>query len=74
MMKIDDDYRVYMVPLPGDINGAVTVDADGYPSVYINDLLSPEARRRALAHELHHIVRDDLYNDLPITEVECATT
>lgn len=65
-----DEYRVYMMPFPGTIKAAVKVDAEGYPSIYINDALSPEARKRALKHELRHIERNDLYNDLPIEEVE----
>lgn len=70
MTLTDDEYRVYMIPFPGDIMGAVRVDADGFPSIYINDALSPDARRRAFDHELRHILEDDHYNDRPIEEVE----
>lgn len=66
----DLNYRVYMMPFPGDIKAAVRVDADGYPSIYINDALSPQAKKRAFLHELRHIRRDDMYNDMTIEDVE----
>lgn len=66
----EDYYRVYMVHFPGDIRAAVRFDAEGYPSIYINDQLSPQAKKRAFLHELRHIKRNDHYNDLPITEIE----
>lgn len=66
----DDEYRVYMMPFPGDILGAVRLDAEGYPSIYINDSLSPAARKRAFLHELKHIINDDFYNGLPIEVIE----
>ena len=69
-MLSEDEYRVYMMPFPGDIMGAVRVDAEGFPSIYINDKLSPAAKKRALLHELRHIERDDFYNNLTIDEVE----
>ena len=52
---MDEEYRVYLMPFPGDVLGAVRVDAEGFPSIYINDALSPAARRRVFDHELRHI-------------------
>ena len=75
-MKCPDDYRVVMIRFPGDVLAAVRVDADGYPTVYINDALSMPARREALRHELQHIRRGDFCNHLTIYDVEngtCAT-
>jgi hypothetical protein len=69
-MLTDGDYHVYMIPFPGDIQAAVRIDADGYASIYINDLLSPEAKKRAFLHELRHIERDDFYNSLSIRTIE----
>lgn len=66
----DDEYRVYLMPFPGNVLAAVRLDAEGYPSIYINEYLSPEARKRAFKHELRHILRDDLYNDNPLEEIE----
>lgn len=67
---MDNEYRVYMVPLPGDIEGAIREDCEGFASIYINDWLSPAARRKAFDHELRHMIRDDLHNNRPIKEVE----
>lgn len=66
----DDEYRVYMMHLPGTIKAAVKLDNEGFPSIYINDALAPDARKKAFIHELRHIERDDFFNDLPIEEVE----
>lgn len=65
-----DEYKVYLVPFPGDIRAAVRLDAEGFPSIYINDKLSPEAKKRALMHELKHIQRDDIYNSMTLQEIE----
>ena len=59
-----------MVPFPGDVLGAVRIDVEGFPSIYINDALSPQARKKAFLHELRHIQRDDMYNGKPIEEIE----
>ena len=66
----DDGYRVYVIALPPNVHGAIMEDPDGFASIYINDSLSPSARRRTLAHELRHWRRGDLYNDMSIREVE----
>lgn len=66
----DDEYSVYLVKMPGTIKGAVRIDKDGYPSIYINDDLSPMAKRETLKHEIHHIENNDFFNDHTIEEVE----
>ena len=65
-MLTDGDYHVYMIPFPGDIKAAVRIDSEGYASIYINEYLSPEAKKKAFLHEIRHIERDDFYNSLPI--------
>ena len=52
------------------MRGAIREDCEGFASIYINDWLSPAARRKALDHELRHKLRDDLYNERTIEEVE----
>lgn len=69
-MTEPDDYRVILMPFPGDVYACVRVDPDGYPTIYINEALSPDAQRRALAHELHHFQNGDLFNYLTIEDVE----
>lgn len=66
----DDEYRVYLVKLPATIHGAVRLDQDGFPSIYINNDLSPKAKKTAFEHEMRHIINDDLYNSKTIQEVE----
>ena len=66
----EDEYRVYLVKLPATIHGAVRLDQDGFPSIYINDDLSPKAKRDAFDHEMRHIKNDDMFNDKPIQDVE----
>lgn len=65
-----DDYRVYLVKLPATVRGAVRIDNDGFASIYINELLSPQAKKAAFLHEIRHLQNDDMYNDKSIYEVE----
>ena len=69
-MLTDGDYIVRMIDLPGDINACVRMDEDGFGNIYINDRLSPDAKRKAFEHECRHIERDDMDNDLSIHQVE----
>lgn len=67
----DGDFKVYMVNFHTcAIKGAVREDEDGFASIYINEQCAPSARKRALAHEIRHIINNDLSNDRPIGEVE----
>lgn len=69
-MPDEDEYRVYEVPLPGDVRGAVRIDAEGFASIYINEALCPEQKRRTFDHEMRHIKRNDHMNGQSIREVE----
>lgn len=66
----EEYYRVYMVKLPGDVRGACRLDADGFASIYINDDLSPKAKKDAFQHEMRHLDREDHTNPDSIQEVE----
>lgn len=68
----DDEFRVYLIKLPPTIHGAVRIDSEGFPSIYINADLSPQAKKAAFLHELHHIENDDFYNNKSIQDVEGA--
>jgi hypothetical protein len=70
MIELFDDYRVYLVKLPATVRGAVRIDNDGFASIYINEQLSPQAKKAAFLHELRHLRNDDMYNDKSIYEVE----
>lgn len=67
---IDGEYTVRMINLPGDIKGAVRLSEDGHANIYINDQLSPQARRDAFDHEQRHIDRNDFSNGADIREIE----
>lgn len=65
-----EGYRVYMVKLPGDVRGAVRLDEEGFASIYINDDLSPEEKRKVFRHEIRHIRRNDHFSPAPIRDIE----
>lgn len=69
-MLTDGDFVVRLVSFPGSVHGALRVDSDCFGNIYINDALAPEAKRRAFAHEIRHLLREDLFSDAPIEEVE----
>ena len=66
----EDEYRVYLVKLPASVRGACRLDAEGFASIYINDDLSPQAKKAVFRHEIRHIRRKDHTNTKPILEVE----
>lgn len=66
----EDGFRVYLVKLPGDVRGAVRIDEEGFASIYINDDLSPKAKKAVFLHEIRHIKRNDHTNVNTIREVE----
>ena len=72
MKLLEGEYAVRVVNLPGDVLGCVKLTRDGtdYPTIYINDQLSPSAKREAFAHEMHHLELDDFYNQRSIEEAE----
>lgn len=71
----EGDYHVYMVNFgTGAIKAAVREDENGFASIYINEQCAPSARKKALVHELRHIINNDLSNDRPIREVENAAS
>ena len=67
----DGDFRVCLIDFHcGAIKATVTEDSEGYATIYINEKLAPEAKKRAFLHELRHLRRDDLHNSKSINEVE----
>lgn len=70
MNEDDDYYRVYLVPLPATVRGACRLDPEGFASIYINDQLSPKAKKAVFLHEIRHIKRNDHTNISNIREVE----
>lgn len=66
----EDEYRVYLVKLPATVRGACRLDAEGFASIYINDDLSPKAKKAVFRHEIRHIRRKDHHSGRNIREVE----
>lgn len=64
------EIHVRMKQMPVTVGAVVSVDPDGDYNAYVNSSWSREAQVRALAHELIHAGREDLYNDEPIEDVE----
>ena len=69
-MLTDGDYVCRMIPLPGDIYAVIREDKDGFGNIYINDSLSPMAKRRAFEHEIRHLIRGDLDANTEIQDIE----
>lgn len=61
---------VRLIDLPYGVEAMVAVDEEGYANIYLNSRQSYETQKRSLRHELEHLVRDDVYNDKGITEIE----
>ncbi len=55
---------IRLIPLPFKVHGLVTPNDDGTYNVYLNERLPAELQRRYLSHELSHIAKDHLYDDV----------
>ncbi len=65
-----DDIYIYMADLPDGINEMICPCSGGY-TVYIDDKLSPEGKRRAYAHALRHITNHDFEkSDVNLIELD----
>ena len=57
--------------LPSTVKGFVHEDTDGNYTIFINDNLSDEAKRKTLAHEMNHIKKLHLQQrDLSVNDIE----
>jgi Zn-dependent peptidase ImmA (M78 family) len=60
---------VSVVPLPGRVKGLIKAVPDG-ELILINEYLSEKDKQEALAHELAHLLHDDLFSDKTVEEIE----
>lgn len=60
------------IDAPTTVRAFTIVDENGDYNVYVNSSLSPEARERAIKHELKHIEQGDFDKDLPAHLIEKA--
>ena len=62
---------VRRIPLPATVEGVTIPNDDGTFDIYINESLPPERQEDALRHELRHITKDHLYDDIsPVEQLE----
>lgn len=66
---VKNDCYVTVCPMPPHIKGLVKEVVD-VQVILINEVLSDEAKAKALQHELKHLQRDDLHRDATIEEIE----
>lgn len=60
------DYFIYYMEMPPKIWAFVQPNDDGTFSVFLDPRRSNSQQKCDLDHEIRHIIRDDLYNGLPI--------
>ena len=65
-----NEFFVRIVQLPSHVEACVTPNDDGTFSIYVNALLSENARERAVQHEIEHIAKDHLYCLDPVVKIE----
>lgn|GEM_PF-1928428 len=63
---------VYSDELPGHIRAFVLPREDGGHTIVVNLKLNDEARRKAVEHELRHILARDTDSPLPVVLLEKA--
>lgn len=66
------DYYIYMMELPPHIYAYVRLNSDATYSVYLDPRRDWLSQIDDWEHELWHILRDDLYSDRVIWEIESA--
>lgn len=64
------DYFIYILQLPDGVPGAIRLNSDDTYSVYLNPYYDFEHQLDTYEHELWHIIRNDLYGDKSIEDVE----
>lgn len=59
------DLHFMTIPMPLTINGFVAEDQGNF-YVVINSIISDEAQKKAIKHELLHLLKNDINNDDPV--------
>ena len=67
---VPEDCAVRLIDLDVRVPGLTSVDETGFANIYINARLSRDAQRAALAHELRHHRRGDVFSRADIRDVE----
>lgn len=67
------DYTVKTLPFPNNsADGCVVADpsGSGFVTIVLNANVSRKRQEEAYRHELEHILNDDLYSEMPVSEIE----
>lgn len=64
------DYHVFMLDLPARVHGITVLNEDDSYTIFINDSLSPTAKRNALRHEVRHIKEHDFERTIRVQDIE----
>lgn len=59
-----NDYNLHYLIFPPTILGSVVLLEDGTYDVFLNAMMNVEMQRKALKHEINHIDKGHLYNDI----------
>lgn len=65
-----DECTVRVIDLPYSVPALVSIDADGFASIYLNARLSREAQLLGYRHEIKHVADCDVFSDRDIKSVE----
>jgi len=65
-----DTSIVYSDELPGHIRAFATPSLDGGYTIVVNLKLNGESQRKAVEHELFHILSGDFNSELPVIYIE----
>lgn len=66
-----DDYCIRYINLPCSVHGMTVRDATGFFNIYININIGIEEQKKAIRHELMHVLRGDFdREDEPLGRVE----
>lgn len=63
------DFQTFLMPLPGKVNEAVVENEDGSYTIFIEETLSPEYRKKTFLHALKHLTGND-FEKFDIQEIE----
>lgn len=61
---------VRLIDLPYSVDELVSLDEEGFASIYLNARHSREKQKKSLRHALRHLAGDDFYNEKPIRQIE----
>lgn len=68
--RVPPGCAVRLIDLPYSVDEMVSIDEEGFASIFLNARHSHEQQQKSLRHALRHLDKDDFYNDKDIRTVE----